>query len=103
MSIAYRLGHCERLEVLAAAVLDYLDDTFTEAELDNDSGPPATVLYNLASALLDGARTDTPATLIADHDRHADEEASEALQRGIGGGPGRLYDVHKRILEELQQ
>lgn len=100
MSTVYRLSHRERLEVLAAAVLDYLDDTFSEGELDDDAGPPQTVLYNLASALEDGARTDTPPTLVADHDRHADEEASEVLIRGIGVADGRLEHLRRRHAEE---
>src|SRR5438128_5545298 len=45
-----------RLAVLAGYTLDVLDEEFTESQLDDDSNPPRTDLYNLASAILDPIR-----------------------------------------------
>lgn len=48
----YAFTHIEAMKLLAASVLDYLDETFTEGQLDDDSNPPHTALYNLAHSVL---------------------------------------------------
>lgn len=49
---SYRFEVLERLGLLAAAALDVLDEEFTEGQLDDDSHPPRTDLYNLADAVV---------------------------------------------------
>lgn len=92
-----RLSDGERLDVLAAAVLDYLNETFSEGELDDDSSPPHTTLYNLASAM-DERRLGRPPGSNG-HDAHADEQATEAVE--WARGEGRLGMVGRRLLENV--
>lgn len=40
-----------RLAILTAVVLDFLDEAYGESGLDDDSNPPQTELYNLASSV----------------------------------------------------
>lgn len=104
---ALRLGTADRLEVLAGAVLDYLDAAFSEGELDDDSNPPHTELYNLASAMADAARplelsaSASELRLRADHERHADELATMALE--YADEPGRLALIRRRIVAGLEK
>ncbi len=46
-----RFSDRDRATLLAAAVIDYLNETFSESELDDDSNPLHTDLYNLAAAV----------------------------------------------------
>lgn len=49
-------GESRVLDLLAAYVLDVLNDEFTEGELDDDANPPRTCLYILADAILERNR-----------------------------------------------
>lgn len=107
MSTALRLDARQRLEVLAAAVLDYLDDAFSESELDDDSNPPHTELYNLAGAMADAAvlppvdAHSSALRLHADHERHADDLAANTLE--YRGDTGRLGIARQRIAADLER
>lgn len=105
---ALRLTDRERLAVLSAAVLDTLDELYTESELDRDDNPPQTALYNLAAAMEDAVRpyptTGVPGleqqrnrALRATHEGQADELATEALS----WGEGRLEHLRGRLLEGM--
>jgi hypothetical protein len=94
-----RLTNTERLEVLAAAVIDYLNDPLGVAGLDDDSNPPHTELFNLASALVGplrySSRAPDAAALKRDDERHADEEATAIL---VGADSGALAVVRRSLI-----
>lgn len=98
---ALRLTERQRLDVLAAAVLDTLNELYTEGELDDDSSPPQTTLYNLADAMLERHVKDAAGN--QGREAHADEQAISAL--GYAAGEGYLgaiaKDLRKAIEEEL--
>jgi hypothetical protein len=85
---SYRFELMERLGLLAAAALDVLDEEFTEGQLDDDSHPPRTDLYNLADAVVTfvGERRlgDKPVRGYA-RDAIVDELLNELVD-GIDGG-----------------
>lgn len=92
----YRLSDSERLAVLSAFVLDTLDEMFEESQLDDDSNPPQTVLYNVASAC-----RDLRASPVSGYDRaeYADRELTSVIESAVEGsavyGVNLTLEVHR--------
>lgn len=92
----YEFTESEALDLLAAAVCDTLDELFSEGELDDDSGPPQTALYNLASAL-GNRRSDAGAP--GDGHRHAQTELNLLVEYRADAGS--VSVVWKRLREKI--
>lgn len=95
---SYRFEALERMGLLAAFVIDVLDEEFTEAQLDRDDHPPRTDLYNLADAVVtyvgEQRGGDRP---IMGYDRDAivDDNLNDLVERF--GDVGRVGQLWRRL------